>query len=56
MLELLKNYPIKSNENLDNQLKEFLNKFLEFEDIVIDLNKELEETYKSICIQMLICY
>ena len=43
MPELLKNYPLKSNENLDNELKEFLNSFPEFKDIAIDLNSEQEE-------------
>lgn len=40
---LLKNYPIKSNDDLDKELKEFLDAYPEFSDIAIDLNKEQEE-------------
>ena len=43
MPKLLNDYPIKSNEDLDNELKEFLNQYPEFEDIAIDLNEEQEE-------------
>ena len=49
MPELLKNYPIESNDDLDKELKEFFKEFPEFSDIAIDLNKEQEEivTYEG---------
>ncbi len=40
---VLRDYPIKSNEEYDLELKEFLEKFQEFKDIAIDLNDEQEE-------------
>lgn len=45
---LIENYPIPdgvefNRNDADNELKEFLNKFPEFSDIAIDLNKEQEE-------------
>ena len=43
MPTLLSDYPIKSNEEYDLELKDFLNMFSEFDDIAIDLNKEQEE-------------
>lgn len=43
MPKLLKNYPIKSNEKYDKELKEFIKIFPDFSDIAIDLNKEQEE-------------
>ena len=46
MPTLLRDYPIKSNEEYDLQLKEFLEKFPEFSDIAIDLNTEQEEIVK----------
>jgi DNA helicase-2/ATP-dependent DNA helicase PcrA len=43
MPKLLKEYPIKSNDDLDKELKEFLEAYPEYSDIAIDLNKEQEE-------------
>jgi len=51
---LIENYPLPDGlefdrENVDNELREFLNNFPEFSDIAIDLNKEQEEivTYEG---------
>lgn len=43
MPTLLREYPIKSNEEYDLELNEFLSMFSEFKDIAIDLNTEQEE-------------
>ena len=49
MPKLLKNYPTESNEDYDNELKEFFENFPEFSEIAINLNKEQEEivTYEG---------